>query len=144
MVYGWKAMIRRKKAPRPDETPADLATEILALRRAVDTLNRHPWMKIENSTPRLLVRQILKGLALGFGTVVGASVLVSVALFFLSRIDFIPIIGEWASDVADVIEAEVEGRRGDANGSGAAANADGSIEPEGDAQDDDGTPPAEE
>jgi hypothetical protein len=129
-------MIRRKKRPLPDESPADLATEVRSLRRAVETLNDHAWVRIENSTPRLLVRQILKGLALGFGTVVGASVLVSVALFFLSRIDFIPIIGEWANEVADVIEAEVQSRRGGTNGSGVEANEDGSLAPEGD-----GTPP---
>ncbi len=129
-------MAKDNTQKRPEEPPADLAREIRSLRQAVDRLNAHTWVRIENSLPRTLFRQALKGLALGFGTVVGASVLVSVAVYFLTRIDFIPIIGEWANEVADVIEAEVQSRRGGLNGSGVEANEDGSLAPEGD-----GTPP---
>ena len=95
----------------PETAPADLATEIRSLRRSVDRFNEHSFVRVENSLPRLLFRQLLRGLALGFGTVIGASVLVSVAVYFLSQIDFIPIIGEWAEAIADVIEAEVNARR---------------------------------
>lgn len=122
-------MSKRRTQPEPDDSEPDLATEIRGLRRSVDRLNDNAWMRIENSLPRVLWRQALKGLALGFGTVVGASVLVSVAVFFLTRIDFIPIIGEWANEIADVIETEVEARR--APGSAPAqANEDGSIAPD--------------
>lgn len=120
--------MRRIPAPSPpDDGPADLATEIRALRLSVDRFNDHDWVRIENSLPRLLFRQILRGLALGFGTVVGASVLVSVAVYFLTRIDFIPIIGSWANEIADVIGAEAEARRGP-GGPAAQANEDGSID----------------
>ena len=116
--------------PASGDQTGQLTTEVRQLRQSIDKFNSHAWVKVENSLPRILFRQILKGLFLGLGTVVGASVFVSVVLFFLSRIDFIPIIGEWASEVADVIEAEVDARRGGgAGGGGGQANTDGSIAP---------------
>lgn len=135
-------MLRKRQNTEPEAAPDTLEAEIRALRQAVDRLNGHAWVRIENSTPRLLFRQLLKGLALGLGTVVGASVLVSVTIYFLSQINFIPIIGEWANEVADVIEAEVDARRGP--GDGAEANEDGSINPDGDGAPDEETAPAEE
>ncbi len=119
-------MTRKPETP-PELPPADLPTEIRALRMSVDKLNGQAWMRVENSLPRLLWRQLLKGLVLGLGTVMGASVLVSIVVYFLTRIDFIPIIGEWGKEIADVIESEVNARR-TPNGIGE-ANDDGSIEP---------------
>lgn len=105
-------MSRNRPDPTAEQEPEDLAREIHLLRRAVDRFNDHSFVRVENSLPRLLFRQFLRGLALGLGTVVGASVLVSTVVYLLSQIDFIPILGEWANEIANVIEAEVEARRG--------------------------------
>lgn len=107
-------------------TPDDLVREIRALRMEVRRLNDHRFIKVQNSPPRMLGFMLLRGLALGLGTVVGASVLVSVVIFFLSKIDFIPIIGDWAADVAEQIATEA-GRELPAE-----ANDDGSIRAQGD------------
>ncbi len=57
-----------------------------------------------NSMPRLLWMSFLRGLATGLGTVVGATALVSVFLYVLSQIEIIPIIGDWANQIAREIE----------------------------------------
>jgi len=44
--------------------------------------------------------QLYRGLAFGLGSVLGATILVSVAAYLLAQIDFIPIIGDWAADIA--------------------------------------------
>lgn len=101
----------------------ELASELRALRKEVRRLNDHRFIRVQNSVPRMLGFMLLRGLALGLGTVIGASVLVSILIFFLSQIDFIPIIGDWASDFAEQIAAEV------GQDVPAEANEDGSIEP---------------
>jgi hypothetical protein len=83
-------------------------TELVALRRELQRLNNHRFIKIHNSWWRLVMFQFVRGLALGLGTVVGASILVSVVGFLLARIDFIPIIGEWAVEIARQIEIKSE------------------------------------
>lgn len=80
--------------------------EIAALRAALEKLNDHRFMRIHNSTARLIWFQFLRGLAFGLGTVFGASILVSAMALALSQIEFLPIIGEWAAEVARQIEAE--------------------------------------
>ncbi len=103
----------------PESPPRDpLAEEIRALRREVEVLNGHRFIRVQNSLGRALAFQFMRGLFLGLGTVIGASVLVSVLAYTLSQIDFLPIIGEWAADFAEEMEGELRARRsaGDANG----------------------------
>jgi hypothetical protein len=53
----------------------------------------------------MLLQAVLRGMAVGLGTVVGASILVSLLLYMLSQIDFLPIIGDWATEIANEIRA---------------------------------------
>ena len=50
---------------------------------------------------RGLALQFARGLAFGLGTVLGASLLVSLAAWWLSQFEFLPIIGEWAAQIAE-------------------------------------------
>lgn len=84
------------------ETALENATvqELRSVRKELETLNRHRFVRMHNSLVRLLVFNFLRGLAFGLGTVVGASVLLSLVVWSLSQIEFLPIIGEWASEIA--------------------------------------------
>ena len=82
-----------------------LKSEIESLRQEVARLNNHRFVKIHNSTLRLVWFQLLRGLAFGLGSVLGATILVSVAAYVLSNIDFLPIIGDWASQIARQIDS---------------------------------------
>ena len=82
----------------------DLELQIVALNKELAKLNSHRFIKIHNSFPKLIGFQILRGLAFGLGSVIGATVLVSLLVLFLSNIDFIPIIGEWANEILLVLE----------------------------------------
>ncbi len=89
-------------APRP---AAALDQEVAALRAEVARLNAHRFIRLHNSLPRLVGFNLLRGLAFGLGTVLGATILVSFLALVLSRIDFIPIIGEWAAEIARQMQA---------------------------------------
>ena len=84
----------------------DTKTEIAALREEIHKLNSHRFVRVHNSLIRLLLFQFIRGLAFGLGTVIGATMLVSVVVVMLSKIDFLPIIGDWASEIARQIEAD--------------------------------------
>ena len=90
---------------------SDLATEIRALREEIERFNGHRFIRIQNSVPRMLFVQLARGLVLGLGTVIGASVLVSFFVYALSQIEFLPIIGEWATEIARQIEGELSDRQ---------------------------------
>ena len=81
-----------------------LVAEMAQLKDEIARLNRHKFVSVHNSTTRMLVFQFARGLAFGFGTVIGATILVSVLSYLLSSVDFIPIIGEWAAEVLRIID----------------------------------------
>jgi len=66
-------------------------------------MNSHRFIRMHNSLPRLIWFNFMRGLAFGLGSVLGATVLVSVLVYFLSQINFIPIIGDWATEVLSII-----------------------------------------
>jgi hypothetical protein len=87
----------------PNNTGQDLSHDLQALHDELHRLNTHRFVRIHNSLWRLLTFQFVRGLAFGLGSVVGATILVSIIAWSLSSIDFIPIIGEWASQIAGMI-----------------------------------------
>lgn len=82
----------------------DLHSEISALNRELNKLNQHRFVNLHNSIPKLLGFQFIKGLAFGLGSVLGATVLVSILVYFLSQMDFIPIIGEWTQEIMTTLK----------------------------------------
>ncbi|WP_372602868.1 DUF5665 domain-containing protein [Actibacterium sp.] len=81
-----------------------LIVELASLRRSLDRLNTHNYLRAHRSVPRMLGYTFLRGLAMGLGTVIGATILVSVAAYSLAQIDFIPIIGDWAQLIVQEIQ----------------------------------------
>jgi hypothetical protein len=105
--------------------PTDLAAEVRNLRAEVAKLNNHRYILLHDSLLQLGLFQLYRGLAFGLGSVLGATILVSVAAFLLAQIDFIPIIGEWAGDIAREIDADNAESYGlDEDGEGVSASDD--------------------
>ncbi|MGB1034305.1 MAG: DUF5665 domain-containing protein, partial [Primorskyibacter sp.] len=59
------------------------------LTTALETLAAHRFVRIHDSTLSLIWFQFLRGVAFGFGTVVGASIVVSAVVLVLSQIELI-------------------------------------------------------
>jgi len=98
-----------RKTPESKDIPSeDLASEVYALRTELEKLNSHRFVRIHNNMPRLLAFNFARGLAVGLGTVLGASVLLSVLVWSLSQIEFLPIIGEWAAEIAQQMRSAQE------------------------------------
>lgn len=91
--------------PETPETESHrLSDEVHALRAEVARLNAHRFIRLHDSLWKLGAFQFYRGLAFGFGSVVGATLLVSIAVYSLSQINFIPIVGEWARQIAEMIQ----------------------------------------
>jgi hypothetical protein len=82
-----------------------LEEEVRALRQEMTHLREHRMFLLYQSVPRVLLFRFASGMAVGLGTVIGATVLLSLIIWMLSQIEFIPIIGEWSVRIADEIEA---------------------------------------
>ena len=86
----------------PDELD-ELRGELRSVHEELHRLNTHRFVRIHNSLWRLVTFQFVRGLAFGLGSVIGATILVSVIGYSLAQMNFIPIVGEWAKQIADMI-----------------------------------------
>jgi hypothetical protein len=60
--------------------------------------------RVQVSIGKMLVNNFLGGLAWGFGTVLGATVVVALVLFILSKLDTIPLIGDFINNILEEIQ----------------------------------------
>ena len=67
-------------------------------------LNSQNIIQAYNSVPKLLSIQLLKGIAFGLGSVIGATIIVSALAYLLSQMEFIPIVGEWVKNIIEEIQ----------------------------------------
>ena len=59
---------------------------------ALEELKDHNFMKIHESAWKFMYYNLLRGLAIGLGSVVGATVLVTIFIQILAQFEFIPFI----------------------------------------------------
>ncbi len=83
---------------QPQDTPAR-KSELQHIRKELEVFNRHKFIKLQNSMPKMLWFQFLRGAAFGLGSVIGATLVVSLIISLLAQVEFIPIIGEWANEI---------------------------------------------
>jgi hypothetical protein len=57
---------------------------------------KHPW--------RLMGLSLLKGIMVGFGSVLGATVLVALFVYILSQISLVPVVGDFVKDIIQEIQ----------------------------------------
>lgn len=83
-------------------------SELRHIRDQLERLNRHQFIQLYNSVPRMLWFQFLRGIAFGLGSVIGATIIVSLLISLLAQVEFIPIIGEWAKQIILEIQPQSE------------------------------------
>ncbi len=101
-------------AKPPDDTPPgtglpgeallkDILHSTQATERHLHRLASHKLLADYGSTSRQLLMQFLRGAAFGLGSVLGAGVVLSLLVYLLSQIQFVPILGEWIKVVLEEI-----------------------------------------
>lgn len=74
----------------------------------LEQLNNHKLVQAYNSIPRLLWFHLLKGIAFSLGSILGATVVLSSIVYILSQMEFIPVVGDWVSEIIKVVKARTE------------------------------------
>lgn len=61
--------------------------------------NNQPFEKVYRSRGKMILDNFLGGIAWSLGTLVGAAVIVGIIGFLLSRVNLIPLIGSWLTQI---------------------------------------------
>ena len=77
---------------------------IKKLEKTIQEFSRHNFFNINSSFRKIFLVSLFRGLVSGFGWVLGATILVSLFTYALSQIEFIPILGNYAHQIIEIIE----------------------------------------
>lgn len=83
----------------------ELKHAVERLTQEVERLNTHRFVTLHNSPWKLWMFQLVRGMAFGLGTVIGATLLVSLLAWWVSQFEFIPVIGEWLHQIVQEMES---------------------------------------
>lgn len=97
---GYSVVTQKPDTPEQHDQD-DTVAAIRQLTREVEKLNSHRFIAVHNSLTRLILFQFARGLAFGLGSLLGATLLVSILTWWLSQFEFLPIIGDWMVQLAD-------------------------------------------
>ena len=78
---------------------------IKQLEKAIKEFKDHYLFRMNSSLSKTIFFSLVRGLSFGLGSVIGATILVYILILFLSQIEFIPIIGEWVSQIITEISS---------------------------------------
>jgi len=63
--------------------------------------------RIHISTGKVVLNNFLGGLAWGFGTVLGATLVVALVIFVLTKLNNVPVIGDFFSSILQTIQQPI-------------------------------------
>lgn len=91
----------RKKTTRKKQATVEkeLAIEMRKLAVEMRKLKKLEFVKILNRPWKFLFFSFLKGLMVGFGSILGASVLVGLFIYILAQISVVPFVGDFVQDI---------------------------------------------
>lgn len=83
-----------------------LTREIKELTSEISRLKKMDFMQVFNHPVKFFFYSFMKGLMVGFGSVLGASVLVAIFIYVLAQIRLVPILGDFVQEVINQIQVE--------------------------------------
>lgn len=74
------------------------------LTEVLERISNKRFFKIIESPSKFMLYNFLGGLARGFGFAIGASIIFALLVWLLSRLSFVPVLGNWISAILDYIQ----------------------------------------
>lgn len=98
-------MPRKNTAQATVQAERELVKEVKELSEEISRLKDMEYMKVFKNPWKFMWFAFLKGLMVGFGSILGASVLVGVFVYILAQISLVPVVGDFVEDIMTQIQA---------------------------------------
>lgn len=92
------------KTPKTTQTELQLIKEVKELSKEVRKLKNLEFVRILKRPWKFLWMTFLKGLMVGFGSVLGASVLVAIFIYIIAQIQVVPFLGDFVQDIIEDVK----------------------------------------
>lgn len=81
-----------------------LISEVKTLSKQVANLKDLEFIQVFKHPVKFMWFSFLKGLMVGFGSVLGASVLVALFIYIMGQISLIPVLGDFVQDIVKEVQ----------------------------------------
>lgn len=65
---------------------------------------KEPVERVEDSLGKMLLRNLLGGIAWGVGVTIGATLLLAIIGYFISQANYVPVIGNFVNQIVEFVE----------------------------------------
>jgi hypothetical protein len=100
--------ITKKTKTTRIEAEKEMIGEVKELAKEIRRLKNADFLHVFKNPWKFVFYSFLKGLMMGLGSVLGATILVAMAIYLLTKVSWVPIIGDFVGDVAKQIETAQE------------------------------------
>lgn len=97
-----------KSTPQKELT-VNLAQDVKELTKEIQKLKNSEFLKVFAHPWKFMGFSLMKGMMVGLGSIIGATVLVGLLIYLLSKISLVPIIGDFVKDIMNQIQTESSG-----------------------------------
>lgn len=87
-----------------EEKEKSLTEAINDLTKLVDGLRLKKYLHIVDNPKKFLFYNFISGIASGLGTALGATIIFGLLIWILSKLQLVPIVGNWIVTVLDYIQ----------------------------------------
>ena len=94
--------------PMPAKTAkevAKLAKEVNNLTKSVTKLKNLEFVQILKNPWKMMWLALVKGIMVGFGSVLGASVVVAIFIYIIAQLSVVPFVGDFVQDVISEVKS---------------------------------------
>lgn len=83
----------------------ELAKEIHILSKEINRMKSMEFIKVFKHPWKFLGFSLMKGIMIGFGSVLGATIFISIFIYILAQISLVPFVGDFVKDVMTQIKS---------------------------------------
>ena len=83
-----------------------LSNEVRRLREYLENLRLDQYIRALLSNRRIAFYGFLSGILSGLGTVLGATLGIALLLYILSRLEVVPFIGRFVSEIVNIVQQQ--------------------------------------
>lgn len=95
---------QKQHSDAADSPEHEVLHSLRSIEQHIARIGNHPLVLKHPSTSRELLLQFFKGAAFALGSVAGAGIILSLIVYLLSQIQFVPILGEFIKDILAQIQ----------------------------------------
>lgn len=86
-----------------DKRLRQLTHEVQSLREYLQELRLQQYIQALLNTRRIALMSFLSGIMSGLGAVIGATLVLSLLVYILGRLEVLPVIGDWVAQIVKIV-----------------------------------------